>query len=124
PLQVDPVAGPQLAEVGPPQRLGARLEGEGGGVVGDDGEAGAVDGDALAQRQLRCDARLGDDEPTTGALGGALVDGPQGLDKTGEHVSPTSPACAPPGCGAAPARSGSGSGPLGRRPRTAGTGPG
>ena len=52
PLQVDGIACGQRAEVGAGQRLGAGLDTEIGGGVLDDRQAGAVDGDALAEGQF------------------------------------------------------------------------
>src|SRR5262249_17800557 len=85
-LQVDAVAGPQAAEVRLRQGLRADLEAHRLGVVRDDGEAAAVDGDALADGELRRDARLGDDEVSPGPGGVEAADGAQGFHEAGEHA--------------------------------------
>jgi hypothetical protein len=50
-LEVDPRRGLEGAEIGDAEGLGGDADGEGGGrgVVGDDGEADAVDGDGVAE---------------------------------------------------------------------------
>src|SRR5262245_24608438 len=52
-LEVDARPPPERADRGAPQRLGRDVDGEVPAVARGDGETGAVDGDALAQRQLR-----------------------------------------------------------------------
>ena len=67
-LQVDRVAGPQSSQGGAAQGFLDRLHGETGGIEVDDGLAGAVDVDAVADAQILEQARRGDLQTLESAL--------------------------------------------------------
>src|SRR5205085_1194525 len=79
------VAGPERAEVGLEQGFGPDLEGELIAADLDNGQTGPVDGDALAEDELRAH-RIADDEPAarTGLLG--AFNGAQRFNQSGKHV--------------------------------------
>src|SRR5262249_15441194 len=85
PFQIDAVAGPKFTEVGAAQRFRPGLEAKRLTIARDHGQAAAVDGDALAERQLASQPRFGDDEVASGAIGFDAADRSQGFDEAGEH---------------------------------------
>src|SRR5205814_3869046 len=86
-LEVDARPGGQAAERGATERLGRRLDREAPVAPRRDGEAGAVHGDALAEREAREGPRRRYGEARPAAARPAPLDAAGRLDDAGEQLS-------------------------------------
>src|SRR5439155_3658329 len=91
-LEVDTRPGGHAAERGAAQRLGRNVDREAPVAPRGDGEAGAVHGDALAEREAREGPRSGDGETRSAAARPAPLDAAGRLDDAGEQLSRRPPA--------------------------------
>src|SRR5206468_12878204 len=91
-LEVDTRPGGHAAERGAAQRLGRNVDREAPVAPRGDGEAGAVHGDALAEREAGEGPRRGDGETRSAAARPAPLDAADRLDDAGEQLSRRPPA--------------------------------
>lgn len=86
-FEVDEGAGGEIAEAGDAEGLGEEVEGEGGGgeIDGGDSKAAAVDGDAVAEGDLRGEGGRMEEEAGALAFFFEGEDGGGGFDEAGEH---------------------------------------
>src|SRR5262245_20277722 len=83
-FEIDAAVDSQCSQVGAPQRFRTDLETERTGIAFDNGETGAVDGNALSLGQLMSNRR-GDRQQASGPLGRQRLHGAEGFNEAREH---------------------------------------